>query len=140
MTDNTKMVDLPWVDGTTRTVPEGTVFAPNDGALYAARDGGYSAGIDPSTPWGETIYPHIADTRAVRILTEAPEPPVKVNVPTGLGAIVSLPKLSNEPGYVLTRSGWRGLRTRVECDPDGIANVLRDGARVLYEGVDKDTP
>lgn len=138
MTDNTKMVDLPWADGTTRTVPEGTVYEARYGLVYAARVDGYSNSLSPG--YGKWTYPHCDDSAAVRIFTEAPEPPVKVNVPTGLGAIVSLPDPPHNPGYVLTRGVWLGLRTRVECDPDGIANMLRAGSRVLYEGVDKDTP
>lgn len=137
MTDNTKMVDLPWHDGTTRTVPEGTVFAANDGAVYTARDGGHSVGIDPSKPWGQTIWPYSADSTAARIFTEAPEPPVKVEVPTGIGAVVSSAVFPDNPGFVLTRDGWRGLHTYTECHPSEIADRLRDGARVLYEGVDE---
>ena len=139
MTDNTRMVDLPWVDGTTRTVPEGTAYASLAGLVYAARDGGYSDGINPNTPWSEPIRPHFSGSVAVHIFTEAPEPPVKVDVPTGLGAIVSLPYLPDDPGFVLTRGGWLGLRTRVECDPSEIADEIRKGARVLYEGLE-DTP
>lgn len=131
------MVDLPWYDGTTRTVPEGTPFETKAGTVYAARDGGYSNIIHSKEGYAFWVESHCPITAAVRIFTEAPEPPVKVTVPTGLGAIVSLPYPPHNPGYVLTRFGWCGLRTRVECDPDGIANVLRDGARVLYEGVEE---
>lgn len=140
MTDNAKMVDLPWVDGTTRTVPEWTVYQAVSGTLLAARDGGYSDGIDPNAPWGVAIHPYLTHSAAVRILTEAPEPPVKVTVPTGLGAIVSMPARPNEPGFVLAREGWRGLRTYDRYDPSEIAGRLRVGARVLFEGVDEDTP
>ena len=141
MTDNAKMVDLPWVDGTTRTVPEWTAYLAASGVVCAARDGGYSYCIDPNNPRRKTIHPHSTRTVAVRIFTEAPEPPVKVNVPTGLGAIVSLvPPISDDPGYVLTRDGWRGLRTYTEYDPSEIADRLRNGARVLFEGIDEDTP
>lgn len=132
--NNTKMVDLPWVDGTTRIVPEWTVYVDRDGYLVYARDDGYSIRS------GAASYPHADHSVAVSILTltEAPEPPVKVTVPTGLGAIVSLaPPLSDDPGYVLTRKGWRGLRTYKEYDPSEIAQRLRDGARILYEGVEE---
>lgn len=125
MTDNARMVDLPWVDGTTRTVPEGTVYESQAGIVHVARHRAYRASRDGV---------------AVRILTEAPEPPVKVNVPTGLGAIVSMAVYPNDPGYVLTRYGWRGLRTYDRYDPSEIADRLREGARVLFEGVDEDTP
>lgn len=134
MTETTKMVDLPWVDGTTRTVPEWTLYTVASGSLFTARDGGYSPAHDPSKSWGRTIYPHVPDSAAVRIFTEAPEPPVKVNVPTGLGAIVSLPTLPTDPGYVLTQEGWIGLRTRREYSPDWIDFELRTGARVIFEG------
>ena len=77
MTDNPRMVDLPWHDGTTR----------------------------------------------------------KVDVPTGLGAVVSVPGLPNEPGYVLTRNGWHGLRTCLRYDQSEIADKLRVGARVLFRGL-----
>ena len=140
MTDNTRMVDLPWVDGTTRTVPEGTAYETEAGLVYAARDGGYSHGINPNKTWGEPIRPHNSYSAAVRTFTEAPEPPVKVSVPTGLGAIVSMPARPNEPGFVLAREGWRGLRTYDRYDPSEIADRLRVGARVLFEGVDEDTP
>lgn len=125
MTDNARMVDLPWVDGTTRTVPEGTVYEAKDGIMHVALD-----------------YVHRSSIAAVavRIFTEAPEPPVKVNVPTGLGAIVSLSVSPDYPGFVLTRSGWRGLNSYTEYDPSEIATELHDGARVLFEGVDEDTP
>ena len=140
MTDNAKMVDLPWVDGTTRTVPEGTAYASLAGLVYAARDGGYSDGINPNTPWSEPIRPHFSGSVAVHIFTEAPEPPVKVEVPTIFGAVVSTSVYPNEPGYVLTRCGWIGLRTCIEHDPSQIATEIHDGARVLFEGVDEDTP
>ena len=73
MTDNARMVDLPWVDGTTRTVPERTVYESQAGTVHVARDGGHRSPL--ASP-------------AFRIFTEAPEPPVKVDVPTGIGAIV----------------------------------------------------
>ena len=132
MTDNTKMVDLPWIDGTTRTVPEWTPYVTRSGVVLYARDGGYSytGGAD------SCIHLH-HDSKAVRILTEAPEPPVKVDVPTGLGAVVSSAVFPDNPGFVLTRDGWRGLHTYTECHPSEIADRLRDGARVLYEGVDE---
>ena len=135
--NNEKTCTIPWHDGTEREVEIGTACEGDTGYLRYADKGGYQLsrsdlGNGDPYPWG---YRSVA-----RIFTEAPEPPVKVTVPTGLGAIVSLPKLPHNPGYVLTRGGWLGLRTRVECDPDGIANMLRKGARVLFEGVDKDTP
>ena len=133
MTDNTKMVDLPWADGTTRTVPEWTPYVGRDGYLAFARDGGYS------TPHvaGAFLNDHDDDSAAVRILTEAPEPPVKVDVPTELGTVVSTPVYPNEPGYVLARKGWRGLETDQRYDPSEIAEELRRGARILFEGVDE---
>ena len=132
MTDNTRMVDLPWVDGTTRTVPEFTPYVTRSGVVLYARDGGYSytGGAD------SCIHLH-HESAAVRILTEAPEPPVKVDVPTGIGAVVSSAVFPDNPGFVLTRDGWRGLHTYTECHPSEIADRLRDGARVLYEGVDE---
>ena len=132
MTDNTRMVDLPWIDGTTRTVPEFTPYVTRSGVVLYARDGGYSytGGAD------SCIHLH-HESAAVRILTEAPEPPVKVDVPTGLGAVVSSAVFPDNPGFVLTRDGWRGLHTYTECHPSEIADRLRDGARVLYEGVDE---
>ena len=54
MTDNARMVDLPWVDGTTRTVADWTVYQAVSGTLLAARDGGYSDGIDHPHWHGET--------------------------------------------------------------------------------------
>lgn len=140
MTDNAKMVDLPWVDGTTRTVPEGTAYASLAGLVYAARDGGYSDGINPNTPWSEPIRPHFSGSVAVHIFTEAPEPPVKVNVPTKIAAVVSLTVFPDDPGFVLTRDGWREICTGTEYDPSEIADRLRVGARVLFEGVDEDAP
>lgn len=134
MTDNTRMVDLPWVDGTTRTVPDETPYEMPDGYLAFARDGGFSFELGT----GHFFRGHEADSAAVRIFTEAPEPPVKVNVPTGLGAIVSMAESPNSPGFVLTRDGWRGLRTLMAGPPSEIAEELSEGARVLYEG--EDTP
>ena len=133
MTDNTKMVDLPWHDGTTRTVPEETPYVMRDGYLAYARDGDYSYAGGA----GRILHDHDDYSAAVRILTEAPEPPVKVDVPTGLGAVVSSAVFPDNPGFVLTRDGWRGLHTYTECHPSEIADRLRDGARVLYEGVDE---
>ena len=137
MTDNTRMVDLPWNDGTTRTVPEWTAYEAESGLVFAARDGGYGDGLTPEKPWGQCTHRHSDKSVAVRIFTEAPEPPVKVDVPTGLAAVVSLSIFPDSPGYVLTRNGWRGLRTDLTIDSSQIANELRDGARVLYEGVGK---
>ena len=136
MTDNTKMVDLPWHDGTTRTVLEWTIYEAANGLLLVARAGGYSH-VTASKSSGLRVYRHSGASVAVRIFTEAPEPPVKVDVPTGLAAVVSLSISPDSPGYVLTRKGWRGLRTDLTIDSSQIANELRDGARVLYEGVDK---
>ena len=137
MNDNPKMVDLPWYDGTTRTVPEGTPFETKAGTVYAARDGGYSNIIHSKEGYAFWVESHCPITAAVRIFTEAPEPPVKVNVPTGLAAVVSTPVYPNEPGYVLARKGWRGLETDRRYDPSEVANEIRDGARVLFEGVDE---
>lgn len=131
MTDNTKMVDLPWHDGTIRTVPEGTPYQSLDRrALYAHKDG-------YNLRHGGFYSYHDETSAAVRIFTEAPEPPVKVTVPTGIGAIVSASMYPNEPCYVLGPDGWRSLRTYIKFDPSEIAEELRDGARVLYEGVDE---
>ena len=135
MTDNPRMVDLPWHDGTTRTVPEGTAYMAVNGFVYLAQDGGCISARDAAR--GGRIHSYSPASAAVRIFTEAPEPPVKVDVPTGLGAVVSLSIFPDSPGYVLTRNGWRGLRTDLTIDSSQIANELRDGARVLYEGVGK---
>ena len=135
MTDNTRMVDLPWHDCTTRTVPEWTPYMAVNGFVYLALDGGCISARDAAR--GGRIHPHFPCSAAVRIFIEAPEPPVKVNVPTGLAAVVSLAVSPDDPGFVLTRKGWRGLRTDMTLDKSGIANELRDGARVLYEGVDE---
>ena len=133
MTDNDKMVDLPWHDGTTRTVPEWTSYEGCDGYLAFAREGGYSF----KRTEGSLPFDHSANSAAVRIIAEAPEPPVKVNVPTGLAAVVSMSISPDDPGCVLTRKGWRGLRTDVTLDSSQVANELRAGARVLFEGVDE---
>ena len=135
MTDNPKMVDLPWHDGTTRTVPEGTAYMAVNGFVYLAQDGGCISARDAAR--GGRIHSYSPASAAVRIFTEAPEPPVKVNVPTGLAAVVSTPVYPNEPGYVLARKGWRGLETDRRYDPSEVANELRAGARVLFEGVDE---
>lgn len=133
MTDNTHMVDLPWIDGTTRTVSEFTPYVERAGVIAFARDGGYSyrASSDSRT------QPHDHDSAAVCILTEAPEPPVKVTVPTGLAAVVSMAMLPNLPVFVLTRQGWRSLRSDDKYGVSEIANEIRKGARVLFEGVDE---
>ncbi|WP_074040731.1 MULTISPECIES: hypothetical protein [Dermacoccus] len=135
MTDNPRMVDLPWHDGTTRTVPEGTAYMAVNGFVYLAQDGGCISARDAAR--GGRIHSYSPASAAVRIFTEAPEPPVKVNVPTGLAAVVSTPVYPNEPGYVLARKGWRGLETDRRYDPSEVANELRAGARVLFEGVDE---
>ena len=140
MNDNTRMVDLPWTDGTTRTVPEGTPFETKAGTVYAARDGGYSNIIHSKEGYAFWVESHRPITAAVRIFTEAPEPPIKVNVPTKIAAVVSLTVFPDDPGFVLTRDGWREICTGTEYDPSEIADRLRVGARVLFEGVDEDTP
>ena len=135
MTDNTRMVDLPWHDGTTRTVPEGTAYMAVNGFVYLAQDGGCISARDAAR--GGRIHSHFPCSAAVRIFTEAPEPPVKVNVPTGIGAILSFATRPDVPGYVLTREGWLGLNSWTHYEPTQIAGLLRRGARVLYEGVDE---
>ena len=133
MTDNTHMVDLPWIDGTTRTVPEFTPYVERIGVVLFARDGGYSYRASADS----RIHPHDHDSAAVRVLTEAPEPPVKVDVPTGIGAVVSFGSRPDVPGYVLTREGWLGLNSWTHYGPAHIASLLRRGARILFEGVDE---
>ena len=133
MTDNTRMVDLPWNDGTTRTVPEGTAYMAVNGFVYLAQDGGCISARDAAR--GGRIHSHFPCSAAVRIFIEAPEPPVKVNVPTGIGAVVSTPGSPRNPGYVLDRYGWRGLIVSRAYTSREIADRLRAGARVLYEGV-----
>ena len=133
MTDNTRMVDLPWIDGTTRTVPEWTAYMGRYGFLAFAREDGYST----RSTAGSRINPHVDTSAAVHILTEAPEPPVKVDVPTGVGAIVSSRWYRDDPAYVLTRQGWRGLSAGDPYEASEIADALRSGARVLFEGVDE---
>ena len=132
MTDNTRMVDLPWHDGTTRTVPEGTAYVGRDGYLAFAREGGYSFKRTAGNPFN-----HSAESAAVLIFTEAPEPPVKVDVPTGLGAIVSGRWAPDIPVFILGRHGWCGLNLNCQYEASAIAEVLRNGGRVLYEGVDE---
>lgn len=135
---DTKMVDLPWADGNTRTVPEWTVYMAVNGYVYFARDGGYSYGTDQKDgPVGTWIFNHHNKTVAVRIFGELSEPPVKANVPTSLGAIVSPSPFSNNLGYVLTQNGWCGLFTGRRYNPSEIADELRLGARVFYEGDDR---
>ena len=135
MTDNPRMVDLPWHDGTTRTVPEGTAYMAVNGFVYLAQDGGCKFGLDAAN--GGRIHSYSPASAAVRIFTEAPEPPVKVDVPTGIGAVVSIPSSPHKPGYVLTRKGWSGLAAGRRYDKSEIVDELRAGARVLYEGVDE---
>ena len=135
MTDNPKMVDLPWNDGTTRTVPEGTAYMAVNGFVYLAQDGGCISARDAAR--GGRIHSHFPCSAAVRILTEAPEPPVKVNVPTGLAAVVSGQWTLDKPAYVLDRKGWRGLFTDRRYSVNEIAKEIRKGAVVLYEGVDE---
>lgn len=60
------------------------------------------------------------------------------NVPTKIDALVSLPLFPREPCYVLTENGWRGLHTGGKVTPEEIADQLRAGARVLFEGTDAD--
>lgn len=130
MTDNTRMVDLPWHDGTTRTVPEGTAYETlTRRALYAHKDG-YKLQRDSCYSSSYDAY-----SAAVRIFTEAPEPPVKVNVPTGIGAIVSQSAFKRWPAYVLGREGWLGLGSGRPYEASLIADEIRNGARVLFEGV-----
>lgn len=131
MTDNPRMVDLPWHDGTTRTVPEWTPYMGRYGFLAFAREDGYSTRITA----GSRINPHVDTSAAVHILTEAPEPPVKVDVPTGIGAIVSGRLSTDMPTFVLDRYGWRSLRADEQYGVSEIAEALRAGARVLFEGV-----
>jgi len=133
MTDDTRMVDLPWIDGTTRTVPEFTPYVERIGVVAFARDGGYSYRGIADSPFRS----HDSYSAAVRILTEAPEPPVKVNVPTGIGAIVSCRWTPDKPVFILGRHGWLGLNLNCQYEASAIAEVLREGGRVLYEGVDE---
>lgn len=133
MIDTTKMVDLPWIDGTTHTVPEWTPYVERVGVVAFARDGGYSYRRAVGSP----IRNHDHYSAARCILTEAPEPPVKVNVPTGIGAIVSGFLYPDKPTFVLDQQGWRGLHIGARFDSRKIADALRSGARVLYEGVDE---
>ena len=133
MTDNTKMVDLPWVDGTSRTVPEWTAYERIDGTIVFARDGGFSY----ERSEGSILNAHYISSVAVRIFTDAPEPPVKVDVPTGVGAIVSSRWYRDDPAYVLTLKGWLGLHTGRRYEASQIANEISKGARVLFEGVDE---
>lgn len=132
MTDNPKMVDLPWNDGTTRTVPEGTAYMAVNGFVYLAQDGGCISARDAAR--GGRIHSHFPCSAAVRIFTEAPEPPVKVDVPTGIGAIVSGRWTPDRPVFVLDRYGWRSLRADEQYGVSEIAEALRKGARVLFEG------
>ena len=134
MTDNTHMVDLPWIDGTTRTVSEFTPYVERAGVIAFARDGGYSyrASSDSRT------QPHDHDSAAVCILTEAPEPPVKINVPTGVGAVTSGHLEPDRPSYARTSRGWWiGLHSGERYSESRIMDELRSGARVLFEGVDE---
>ena len=62
---------------------------------------------------------------------------LKVDVPTGIAAVVSFASRPDTPGYVLTREGWSGLNKWTGYGPSDIARKIRDGARVLYEGVDE---
>ena len=131
----TKMVELPWHDGTTRAVPEWTPYATKEGFVWYARNGGYCLGTDRGMWYGK-VRPHSSGSDAVRIFTEAPEPLVKVEVPTGIAAVVSTPEHPDDPGYVLTKDGWRGVWTYLKYDPSEIARKLRTGAKVLFEGID----
>ena len=61
-----------------------------------------------------------------------------VDLPTGLGAIVSPSPFANNLGYILCQEGWRGLFTGRTYTSHEIANEIHLGGRVLYEG--EDTP
>lgn len=134
MTDNDKMVDLPWHDGTTRTVPEWTSYERCDGYLAFAREGGYSF----KRTEGSLPFDHSANSAAVRIIAEAPEPPVKVEAPTGIGSLVSHGLSQSKPSYVRTSDGWLGLHSGLEYTESQILTAIQRGGRVLYEGIEED--
>ena len=134
MTDNPSMVDLLWHDGTKRIVPEGTPYLTESGFVYFAWLGGCSTGAERKGDFREYTLHH---TSAVGILAEASEPPIRVEVPTGIGAVVSFGSRPDVPGYVLTREGWLGLNSWTHYGPTHIADLLRRGARVLFEGVEE---
>ena len=103
-----------------------------NGFVYLAQDGGCISARDAAR--GGRIHSHFPCSAAVRIFTEAPEPPVKVDVPTGIGAIVSGRWTPDRPVFVLDRYGWRSLRADEQYGVSEIAEALRKGARVLFEG------
>lgn len=124
MTD-TNLVRIPWHDGTTREVAEGTVCLLGSSPVFAATEG-FTVVADGR---------HIADWRAPwvsKVYVEAPEPPLVVEVPSGLGAVVE-----TSPGVVLVRhlDYWRG-DFGVSRSDAFVEHVLRDGGRVLSEGID----
>lgn len=131
MSTNVSMVDLLWHDGTKRIVPEGTPYLTESGFVYFAWLGGCSTGAERKGDVREYTLHH---TSAVQILAEAPEPPIRVEVPTGVGSLVSFSEFPYDPGFVLTSDGWYSLVSVEECDPDTIASLLRNGGRVLFEG------
>lgn len=57
-----------------------------------------------------------------------------VEAPTGIGSLVSFSEFPNDPGFVLTRVGWRSLVSDEIYDPSAIASLLRNGGRILFEG------
>ena len=61
-----------------------------------------------------------------------------INVPTGIGAVVSFALHPDVPGYELTREGWLGLNSRMRYEPIQITYLLRRGAKVLFEGIEED--
>ena len=60
--------------------------------------------------------------------------PRRVEVPTGVGSLVSFSEFPYDPGFVLTSDGWYSLVSMEEYDPATIASLLRNGGRVLFEG------
>lgn len=122
MTDNTKMVDLPWHDGTTRIVPEGTIYVAETGQPYVAREDGYSYGIDRNAPWGETIQPHLTHSVAARIFTEAPEPP--------------LPELPSEMTYRIVPGQGHTATNRQGIEMSKVADYA-ESMRQLIVGKDQ---
>lgn len=143
MSDNTNMVDLPWHDGTTRVVPEWTLYQTELGTMLTARDGGYSHGSRSETTPVRWFYPHRKASAAVRIFIEAPEPPVKA------APEPPLPELPTSTGAIIAEFlGGKATHWSVRLDHDGVwrsegivfsehklRQMLKDGyAVVVFEG------
>lgn len=131
----TKMVEVPWHDGTIREVEEGTVVSAGSGdgqlrtVVYAMENGWC---LYSNAKWIES-WGYLKGYGVYEKASEPPQP--KVVLPTAEGSVIAGLYMGKPTGWVVGRTslGWYGLYGE-KCSEENLKEMIADGdAKVVFD-------